>query len=1001
MTNTGKQKRDPDDNGDPEIHWRCLAAQETNLIRAIVHFSLTNLASKNYHAARKTRTAKGLINMTHKWILMMLALVMLASGLTSRSMEDYLMMPLPTDPNLKTGTLPNGFTYIIRANTQPAKRAELRLIVHIGSVDEDDDQLGLAHFTEHMVFKGTKSFSKQQIIQYLNSIGMGFGGGLNAMTSREFTLYTLSAPTDKPEALDKAFHILSEMGLAAIFDEKELEEERGVIIEEWRTYQGASERIQDQLQNLIFAGSRYAQRTPIGTYEVLNTFTRDQILRFYRDWYRPDLQTLLVVGDFDPEAVEQTIVKYFSAYPAVDNPRPKVEYPVPSHEEPAAIVAIDDEMSYTSVNLIWKHEPLPVNTLSAYMQRILINQGISMMNGRLQELTRSSNPPFSYAYAYHSPLTLTKSSVALGAYCPEDKAMEATQALLTEVERIKQHGFNSGELGRSIMSTKTQLEKEVADKDKQLSSRLSWTYLVPIIYGDALLGPEQQQQFFEMFSPFITVEDINDIFASLFTEENFNITVSGPAKEGLTYPSKEELIAQRALIQSLPIAAYEDRTLEEPLLENIPSPGRIVKQRTLKDSGIKHWQLSNGVRVYALKTELKNNEVLFSAFSPGGYSVLPANDVIAARNVGEIIIQSGFGDFDKTTLDKQLAGHIVQISADIELYRETLSGNFVPKDMELAFQMIYQYMRNPRRCDDSFFSYINKQRTFLQNSRLDPQSLYFDSLEVISSDGNPYTRPSNVEDLNQITHDQVMRIFHDRFGDFSDFTFIFVGNFDEQLLQEYSRIYLANLPAMKRKESFRDVRITPPKGQVERILRLGRDEKCMAVMMSFGKAKFSPQTQIDLQAMDMLMFEKLRVNIRETRSGVYMVNALSNISKHPEGRFTRYTILACAPDRYEELIEATLATMDSVSTGIVSDADIHYVRSTLLKNLESQEARNSYYLEVIRENLWNGLSADDYLKTRQRIDKITRPSMIKTARKFMTHHKDLIMVISLPLPKTR
>jgi len=939
--------------------------------------------------------------MLRKYVVLMFIAIIMMSAVWAQSMEEFLQMPLPTDPSLLTGTLPNGLNYIIKANAQPANRAELRLFVHVGAVDEDDDQLGLAHFTEHMVFKGTKSFTKQQIIHFLNSIGMGFGGGLNAMTSREFTLYTLSAPTDNMDDLEKAFHILSEMGLAATFDERELEEERGVVIEEWRMYQGASERIQDQIQNLLFAGSRYAQRTPIGTYEVLNTFTREQILRFYNDWYRPDLQTLLVVGDFDPETIERIIMESFGSFPAPENPRPKVMYPVPSHEQPAAIIAIDEEMPYTSVNLVWKHEPIQVSTLGAYLDMIKIDLGMTMLNNRLEELSRSGNPPFSHANAYFTPLTLTKSAALIDIYCPEDKVLEAIQALLIEIERIKQYGFNPGELNRSILSTKTHLEKQVADKDKELSSRLTWSYFMSIIYGETLLSPEQQLQLFETLSQDFTVEDIFKRFTNLFTDENFNITVSGPAKEGLQYPSESELLAQRDVILSIPITPYVDRTIDRPLLENPPNPAKITRSKKLQDSGIKFFQLSNGIKVYALKTELKNNEVLFSAFSPGGYSVLPPEDVLAARFAARIVFESGFGEFDKTALDKMMAGHIVRLDAEIQLYSEDLFGNFVPKDMELAFQMIHQYMTNPRRCQDSFNSYLRRRRTFLENSRLDPQTIFSDSLEVISSGNNPYTRPDNIAELNKITLDQVMRIFHDRYGDFSDFSFIFVGNFDEELLKEYCRTYLGNLPTTNRKESFRDIKIKSPKGQVVHVMHLGRDEKCLAVMLNRGSAKFTPQARIDLQAMDMLMFEKLRVNIREARSGVYLAQIGSNISKHPRGEYSIFTILACAPDRYEELIAATIATMDSVRTGFVTQADVDFVRSTLITNLVSQEASNRYYLNEIRHNLWHDLPADDYLKTRQRIEKIDRQSIIKNARKFMTHHKDLITAISLPLTRKR
>jgi zinc protease len=916
--------------------------------------------------------------------------------LAAQETDSFANQLLPEDPNLKTGVLENGLRYVIRKNSQPPNRAELRLIVDVGAIDEDDDQLGLAHFTEHMAFKGTKNFSKQEMINYLNSVGMGFGGGLNAFTSQQNTAYSLSAPTDDDEQMEKAFQILSEMGHYAIFDEAELEEERGVIIEEWRMYQGASQRIQDRVQKVMLSGSRYAERTPIGSIDVLQNFEQETIKRFYKDWYRPDMQTLLVIGDFDIEKIESIVKKYFGALPASENPRERELYPVPDHTEPLAIVAIDDEMSYTSVNMTWKHAPVSFKTMEDYLQNTIVNLGTDMLNARLEELTRTADSPVSYAASYLYNVTYTKSGFFLTAYTAEDKALSATEALLLEAERIKQFGFTPGELQRAKSRMITNLEQKVSDKDKELSGRLTWAYLRRIMNKQTLMGEEQNLELFNLLSQYIDIETINQKMASFITDDNFVISVTGPEKEGLVYPTEEELLAVRETVKQLPISQYVDTVSDEPLMTNIPKPGKIKKEKMIKEAGIKQWTLSNGAVVYAKKTEYKNDEVLFYAKSPGGYSLYPGEDAITAQNAANIVLESGFGEFDKNTLDKTLSGSIVNLDIFIERESEGFSGNFAPKSTETFFQMLYQYATNPRQNEQSFASYIQKQISFTENRSLNPEAVFWDSVGVIINNNNPYQKAAKSKDLKQIQLDNAMRIYQDRFADFSDFTFFFVGNFDEEQLKEYCSIYLANLPKQSRKETYRTVTEPISKGSLNKTVSIGKDEKSIIYTRSGGKVNYSPEMLTEFNALQLLLNEKLRVNIREKLSGVYYVGLQMKAETTPIEHYAWETILFCAPDRHHELYEATYATIDSVRAGFVTDEDVNFVKTTLLRNLETQEIRNQYYLSQMTNSFWNDIPFDDYLNKKRRIEQMDKKSIVNTAKTYLTYEDNLTRIVKVP-----
>ncbi|PKN80850.1 MAG: peptidase M16 [Candidatus Cloacimonetes bacterium HGW-Cloacimonetes-1] len=928
--------------------------------------------------------------------LIMIAILMVSWALWGQA--DIMQQPLPTDPSLVTGQFANGLKYIIKVNNKPEKRVAFRLMVDAGSVLEDDDQQGLAHFTEHMAFNGTQNMSREELIKYLNSIGMGFAGGLNAFTSFDQTVYNLSAPTDNQESLRKAFTILSDWAYQVSLRDKELESERGIIIEEWRRGQGAEERIRDKTNKVIFAGSRYADRNPIGKYDVLSTFTPDKIKRFYTDWYRPDLQTVLIVGDVDPSQMIAMLKEFFEPIPKRDNPRERVIYPVPSHVEPRTVIATDKEASNTSIQISWKHDPTPQKNLIGYRNSLCTDLFQDMLGNRLEELSKQSDPPFSYAYNYSYPMTKSKELYLMAAYMPEAKIKVALTALVTEAERAKLHGFTAGELARSKQNILRRAETAMTEKDNQLSESLIWRYVSQIMNDGAMMSPEQNYQIMGALFDTISLDDVNAVTQQLVTDQNMVLSVSGPEKEGFVYPTESELLAVVKSIDSSNITPYDDKIVSEPFLSAIPKPGKIKKTKVYKASGIKSWKLSNGITVYLKNTDFKKDEVYFSASSSGGFSLYPPTDVLAAKEAGSIIADAGFGDFDNTTIEKMLAGQVVRVNPNIGVYSEDLQGMFSPKNMETAFQMIYQYAKAPRFSKDSFDSYVTRQKAFLENKQNSPDQVFIDSLVVFIYDNNPYFAPETTKTWDQVSLDRVMEIYQERYSNFGDFNFFFVGNFDEQELKKMCLTYLANLPAKKSKESAQDIGFETIKGKHERTFNLGKDPKSMVYFVIGGDMKYSNREVEDLDAFCMLLNERLREKIREEMSGVYNIYASPNTANFPREEYAIMIMMECSPERSAELTAAVVAILDSTKTGTVSEEEASFVRTTMLKNLDQSIITNRFWLNNISQNVAKELPIDDFLNYQSWYQNISTESLAKTAAKYLNHNTNLIQVTKLPIP---
>ncbi|MCK9609719.1 MAG: insulinase family protein [Candidatus Cloacimonas sp.] len=908
---------------------------------------------------------------------------------------EYTSYPLQQDPEVISGTLDNGLKYYIKQNAKPEKRLELRLFINAGSIVEDDDQRGLAHFVEHMAFNGTKNFPRSEMVDYLTSIGMGYHNGLNGGTSYDYTIYEFKLPTDDETKMRKGISILSDIAWQVSFEPSEIERERGVVMEEWRLGQNAQKRIQDQIDKVRFAGSRYAERNPIGTIENLKTFKPESLIRYYQDWYRPDLETVFIVGDCDPQKMESLVKEYFGVIPKRENPRPRLSYPVPDNIEPRAVTVLDKEQPYTMLRSTWKVKTVPVTDLGSLYKEMKQDLFFTMVNARLQELSQQPDPSFSYAYMYNANWLQGFNATDCIMIANEGRSEDAFRTLITELARIRQYGYQSAELERAKQIMIRQAEKWVADKPTMDSEDVIWELLNAVMSGDTIISAEFYEQMLKGLINEIALSEVNDIVDDVITSENLTLSLAGTDKPGANYPSQEELLAiyHQAITQEL--EPWEDITVNEPLLETIPHPGKINKEKVFPKSGIKQWKLSNGVTVYSKKTDFKADEVILVAQSPGGKAKLKPEDYKAAEIMSQYFNVSGFGNFDAPALQKSLAGKIVYVYPTIFTYYEGWRGSCSPQDLELMFQLLYQYNYAPRFNEEAFSTAVASTRAWIQNRLLEPSNAFFDTLFVLMFNNHPLKRNLHPEELDSITLKQVKDIFQERFGDYTDFTFYVVGNFDEEQLKNYCQTYLANLPVKGRKEKMTDVGIRAFTGKKEITFNKGT-ERSFVSNVTNNKASISPQNNVQQAALQMIAYEKLRENVRENMSGAYVVEIQSYYDYMPEPGIFTFTWMGCNPDRARELNAATFATLDSLKNGLFADKYIESTKTTLHKKYEENIKSNRYWVNNMSENISHNLPIDCFLDYPALYDKLNKKAITKTAKQYYVFDKSLLTVYMFP-----
>jgi zinc protease len=855
--------------------------------------------------------------------------------------------PIPVDPLITVGRLPNGLRYYVRANQLPAKRAELRLAVNAGSVLEDKDQLGLAHFVEHMAFNGSTHFPGPSVIQFMESIGMRAGPSINAYTSFDETVYMLQVPTDKPELLERAFLVLEDWAHNLSLTAAEIDKERGVIIEEWRQGRGAGARMRDKQFPILLKGARYAERLPIGTKESLETFTHDALRRFYKDWYRPDQIAIVAVGDFDKAAVEALIKKQFASVPPARTPRPRPVYEVPDQPGTLYTVATDKEATMTQISVYNKLPAREPGSVGVYRQEIVESLASSMFSARLTDITRKADSPFVSAMAGRGSFVRTKESATLNAIPKEGAVDRALDALLVEAARVSRFGFVAAELDRQKRATLRRYEQYLAEKDKHESMVLANELVRNFTVKETIPGPTLEYALHLRFLPGITLDEVNAVAREWMRDQNRVVMVTAPEKPGLAVPDETKLAAVVAGIDAREITAYADTVGSQPLMERLPEAGAIVKTTVKEAYGITEWDLSNGVKVVLKPTTFKQDEIVFRATSPGGTSLASDQDFVPARTASQVVSVTGVGQFSATDLRKVLAGTIASVSPIIGDTEEGLSGRASPKDLETMFQLVHLTFTAPRADQEAFAAHKAQGKAILANQQASPAFAFAQTLQSALTGDHPRARQMTAETIDQMNMEKSLAFYNDRFADASDFTFVFVGSFTLETMQPLVTRYLASLPSIKRVEKWKDAGVQQPKGVVEKTVRKGLEPQSRAAIVYTGPFQYTRDQRVAIRALAMLLQTKLRERVREELGGTYGVGVSAGYTIIPRQEYSFSIQFACSPERLDELVKVVFDEIEALKKNGPTEQQVSDVREGLVREFETNNQQNSYLLSQI------------------------------------------------------
>ncbi|GAC1410934.1 MAG: insulinase family protein [Gemmatimonadaceae bacterium] len=854
---------------------------------------------------------------------------------------------MPFDPAVTVGTLPNGMRYYIRENHKPEKRAELRLVVNAGSVLEDEDQRGLAHMVEHMVFRGTKRFARNQISSYLESVGMRYGPDINAFTSFDETVYMITIPTDTAAIVDKGFQILSEWAHNVAFEPAQIEKERPVVIEEWRLGQGAENRMQNKWFPVLFSGSKYAARIPIGLKSVLETYTPSTLRRFYDTWYRPDLMAVVAVGDFDKRQIESLIKRYLGAIPRPATAQTRPLFPVPPHDSTLVSINSDKEATRSVIRLLYK-QPKRFNTTTAtYRQHLVEELFGSMFNDRFSEITQKPNPPFINAYAGQGDLVRTAESFTLTAIVADNGIQRGLNALLTEGERVKRFGFLQSELDRAKKDLQRGTEQAFAERDKTNSNVYAESYVSAFLQTEPVTSIRYDLDAINRFLPGITLAEVNKLAGEWMTDTNRVLATTSPDKPGIVNPARGELVLAFDAVKGADITAYTESAPSQQLVDKDPLGGTVVSERQFMYVGLTEWRLSNGVRVLLKPTDFNADQITFTAYSPGGASLLPDTSFLAASAADLIPATSGVGKFTVVDLQKFLAGKQVNVLPVIDDLSEGISGSASQRDVDTMLKLVYLYFTQPRLDTSLVNTFIGRFKGVLANRSASPEAAFSDTLQVTLAQHSVREQPVSAAILDRIDPVKSFAFYQARFSDASGFTFVFVGNFKTDSIKPLIAKWLGSLPSTGRKETWRDTGIRPPKGEVQRVVKRGAEPKARTALIFTGPFEYTRQNRYYLSALAELLNIKLREALRENMGGTYGVSVSPSAFRDPVPSY-RFTIgFGSAPERLESLTAAALAQIDSLKRFGTTPEYLNKVKEAAFRSRETAITQNGYWLSQI------------------------------------------------------
>lgn len=913
-----------------------------------------------------------------------LAVFFLLQGAFAQKSND-LSAIIPMNPNVKTGILPNGLKYYIVNNSKPEKKVELRLAVNAGAVLENENQLGLAHFMEHMNFNGLKHFPHNELVHYLQSIGVGFGNDLNAYTGFDETVYILPVPSDNPGKLDSAFMVIADWSGASLLEPEEIDKERGVILAESRLGKGASDRMMKKWLPAMFNGSKYADRLPIGNDSIIEHFDYSVLKQFNKDWYRPNLQAVIVVGDMPVDEAEKMIIAKFSEFKNPENAPERPEtIQVNPYEENRAMVLSDNEANQTSVSIYGSSRASkPVITEADYRDKLIENLSFSMLWARLNELKNSANPPFIGGYAYvGGGWARGYENFFAGARCGSDGIEKAIDALVTESMRVKKYGFTEDELTRTKASIVSEFETRYNERDKTESGELTDELVSYFFEKNAVPGIEWEYNFVKNNIASITLNDFDKVRQQIDIDKHFFAFVTSKTQPDL--PTDEQLKGWVEAALNKPVEAYKENKVASTLLAKEPTAGKIVKTEKNEKLGTTTYTLSNNVTVCIKPTNFKNDEVLLKGSRQGGYSLYEGDDYQSAQFCSKVQEDMGYGTFSNPDLAKFLSGKIANVNLRIADYTESIDGKSSVKDMETMFQLIYLKCTSPRKDESAFQSTVSRSKQQLELQKQNPQYLFIDSAYNTFYQGNKRAHLiQSASDYDKINIDHAMNYFSERMGNASGMHYTIVGSFTEEQILPFILKYLGGQNSSKINTKIKDIGLYQKTGNNDFTLHKGTEQQAMLMHFISGKMKFSADDNFMLEQLNAVLNNKVIDTIREKMGAIYGGGCNGSLEKFPREEYLIQSYFPCSPDNIEKVHTAFLGLIESTKVdGGITDYDWQQAREPALEQNKVSLQQNDYWLNALQSSYNYGIDPERIITKEQRIKEIKPEQLVETARKF-------------------
>lgn len=886
------------------------------------------------------------------------------ADIKSAPVIDNLQAVVPLDKAIRKGVLPNGLIYYIKKNTKPEQRMELRLVVKAGAINEDADQNGLAHFVEHMLFNGTTHFPKNQLIHDLEKIGVRFGADLNAYTTEDHTVYELPIPTDKPELIDLGFKIVADWAGRATFEGKEIERERGIVLEEWRSNQGAEAREEKAHRSINYYGSKLIQHDVIGQAAVIQKAPHEAVKRFYQDWYRPNLMAIIAVGDFDVNAIEAQIKTQFSYLKNPPNPRQLSGDDIEIKPNKAPLISIYSDKEQTATTLLLAYnKPAENQATLGYLKHSFMHTILAaMMQERIERLLQQQNPTMQIAGINYGVFFRQTARAGLYVIPKTDDLMQGYQDFLSTFFQAEKNGFSAAEYERAKKNLLSALEASYQNRDKTNSVDFANEYIRNFIHNEFVSGIEYEYKQSKKLAQTVSLAEINALLKTYISDDNRLLMLSAVNKKGIILPTKEQLLTTYTTLKNRSYPAFKDDFSNQALFTKKLTPGSIVKTQEIKELGITELVLSNGIKVALKPSHFNEREILFWAISKGGSSLVSEENYLNANYAGDIISSSGIAEFSLPTLTKLLAGKQVTLSPYVTTLHEGLNGQATPKDIETLLQLIHLYFAQPRKDSEAFNAFVSHQKQWIDDFKRHPEMVFNETITYIMSGNDPRSKPLTKESLAGLNLDKAYQIYQQRFADPSDFNFVFTGNIEIEKFKGLLNQYIASLPTKGNQENFQDVFHQSPKQAITKNFYSGKENKAHVNLILNGAADYNRKEIYTAQALVDILNYRLNDKIREEKSAVYSINGAILFNHYPKSEYKLSIDFGCEPNKVNAIVAQVKAILQDLQINLPTDEEMLKVKSADTRQYEVNLKENSYWQSKMVNAYYHGLPIQEIIE---------------------------------------